>query len=136
MSHTILLVDDEPKMRDVLAVALTDLGYRVLQAASGREALDIVNRDEVDLVLTDLRMPGLTGRELLQEIKRARPTLPVILMTAYSTVKDAVQVIKEGAFDYVAKPFEMDELTATIENALRLYDVITTRPGVKARSWR
>jgi two-component system response regulator AtoC len=124
MSHTILLVDDEPKMRDVLAVALTDLGYRVLQAASGRDALDVVGRDDVDLVLTDLRMPGVSGRELLQEIKRARPNLPVILMTAYSTVKDAVQVIKEGAFDYIAKPFEMDELTATVENALRLYDVI------------
>jgi len=111
-------------MRDVLAVALTDLGYRVVPAASGREALDVVGRDDVDLILTDLRMPGLTGRELLQEVKRTRPNLPVILMTAYSTVKDAVQVIKEGAFDYVAKPFEMDELTATVENALRLYDVI------------
>ncbi|MGE5538971.1 MAG: sigma-54-dependent transcriptional regulator [Gemmatimonas sp.] len=124
MSHTILLVDDEPKMRDVLAVALTDLGYRVVQAGSGRDALDVLQRDEVDLVLTDLRMPGVSGRELLQEIKRARANLPVILMTAYSTVKDAVQVIKEGAFDYIAKPFEMDELTATIENALRLYDVM------------
>jgi two-component system response regulator AtoC len=124
MSHTILLVDDEPKLRDVLTVGLNDLGYRTLTAASGREALDIVQREDVDLVLTDLRMPGIGGRELLQEIKRIRPALPVVLMTAYSTVKDAVQVIKEGAFDYIGKPFEMDELTATIENALRLYDVL------------
>ena len=124
MSHTILLVDDEPKLRDVLAIGLNDLGYRTLSAASGRDAIDILQREDVDLVLTDLRMPGISGRELLQEIKRLRPTLPVVLMTAYSTVKDAVQVIKEGAFDYISKPFEMDELTSTIENALRLYDVL------------
>jgi len=124
MPHTILLVDDEPKLRDVLAVGLTDLGYRTLAAASGREALEILQREEVDLVLTDLRMPDMGGRELLLEAKRLYPALPVVLMTAYSTVKDAVQVIKEGAFDYIGKPFELDELATTIENALRLYDVV------------
>ena len=124
MSHTILLVDDEPKLRDVLSVGLNDLGYRTLAAASERDAIDILQREDVDLVLTDLRMPGIGGRELLHEIKKIRPALPVVLMTAYSTVKDAVQVIKEGAFDYIGKPFEMDELTTTIENALRLYDVL------------
>jgi len=131
MPHTILLVDDEPKLRDVLTVGLTDLGYRTLAAPSGREAIDLLQREDVDLVLTDLRMPGIGGRELLQEIKRLRPAMPVILMTAYSTVKDAVQVIKEGAFDYIGKPFEMDELTATIENALRLHDVM--RDNVRLR---
>ena len=85
MPHTILLVDDEPKLRDVLAVGLTDLGYRTLAAGSGREALDMLQREDVDLVLTDLRMPGIGGRELLQEIKRTRPALPVILMTAQAT---------------------------------------------------
>lgn len=132
MSHTILLVDDEPNLRDVLAVGLNDLGYRTLAAGSGRDALDILQREDIDLVLTDLRMPGIGGRELLQEIKRTRPALPVILMTAYSTVKDAVQVIKEGAFDYIGKPFEMDELTATIGNALRLYDVLRDNARLRA----
>jgi two-component system, NtrC family, response regulator AtoC len=132
MTHTILLVDDEPKLRDVLSVGLNDLGYRTLTAPSGSQALDLLQREEVDLVLTDLRMPGIGGRELLKEIKRIRPALPVVLMTAYSTVKDAVQVIKEGAFDYIGKPFEMDELTATIDNALRLYDVMRDNARLRA----
>ncbi len=124
MAHTILLVDDEPKMRDVLCVALETAGYRTLAAEGGQSALALIEQEDIDLVLSDLRMPGMTGRELLAEIKRIRPTLPVVLMTAYSTVKDAVQAIKEGAFDYIDKPFEMEELEATIANALRLYDVL------------
>lgn len=124
MSHAILLVDDEPKMRDVLSVALEDLGYRTLMAENGVGALELLDQEDVDLVLSDLRMPGMGGRELLREIKRRKPTLPVVLMTAYSTVKDAVQAIKEGAFDYIGKPFEMEELEATLANALRLYDVL------------
>lgn len=124
MPYTLLLVDDEPKLRDVLGVGLNDLGYRTIAAASGREALDILPREEIDLVLTDLRMPDMGGRNLLNEIKRLYPTLPVVMMTAYSTVKDAVQAIKEGAFDYIEKPFALDELAATIEHALRLYDIV------------
>jgi DNA-binding NtrC family response regulator len=124
MSHTILLVDDEPKLRDVLTVALSDMGYRTLSARSGREAIDVLQHEDVDLVLTDLRMSEMGGRELLRESKRLKPAVPVVLMTAYSSVKDAVQAIKEGAFDYIGKPFEMDELGATLGNALRLYDAI------------
>ncbi|MBI3706458.1 MAG: sigma-54-dependent Fis family transcriptional regulator [Proteobacteria bacterium] len=124
MSHTILLVDDEPKLRDVLTVALNDMGYRTLSARSGHEAIDVLQHEDIDLVLTDLRMSEMGGRELLRESKRLKPAVPVVLMTAYSSVKDAVQAIKEGAFDYIGKPFEMDELGATLGNALRLYDAI------------
>ncbi|HYM31138.1 MAG TPA: sigma-54 dependent transcriptional regulator [Candidatus Cybelea sp.] len=124
MPHTILLVDDEPKMREVVGVALEEMGYRALTADSGKAALDTLEREDVDLVLSDLRMPGMGGRELLAEVKRRKPDMPVILITAYSTVKDAVQAIKEGAFDYIGKPFEIEELTATIANALRLHDVL------------
>src|SRR5271157_1799199 len=124
MPHTILLVDDEPKMREVVGVALEELGYRALTAASGPAALELLEREDVDLVLTDLRMPSMSGRDLLVAVKRGRPNLPVVLITAYSTVKDAVQAIKEGAFDYIGKPFEIEELAATISNALRLYDVL------------
>src|SRR4051812_31109980 len=124
MSHSILLVDDEPKLGDVLSVGLTDLGYEVFRVGSGPDAIDMIQRRDIDLVLTDLRMPGMDGRELLREIKRLRPATPVVLMTAYSSVKNAVQAIKEGAFDYVCKPFEIEELNGTLANALRLYDVI------------
>jgi DNA-binding NtrC family response regulator len=124
MSHTILLVDDEPKLRDVLSVALSDLGYRVVEANSGAAALEMLNREDVDLVLTDLRMPEVTGYELLRECKRLDPDLPVVLLTAYSSIKDAVRAIKEGAFDFISKPFEIDELAATVGNALRLHDAV------------
>jgi len=124
MSHTILLVDDEPKMRDVLGATLADLGYRPLVASSGPEALEILEREEIDLILSDLRMPKMSGRELLLEVKRRHPNLPVVFITAYSSVKDAVQAIKEGAFDYIGKPFEIEELDATLVNALRLHDAL------------
>jgi DNA-binding NtrC family response regulator len=120
MSHTVLVVDDEPRMRQVLATALQELGYEALTAASAAEALEQVENDTVDLVLTDLRMPGMSGQELLAELRRRVPDVPVVLMTAYSTVKDAVEAIKSGAFDYIGKPFEMDELEATLAKALRM----------------
>jgi DNA-binding NtrC family response regulator len=124
MSHTILLVDDEPKLRDVLKVALGDLGYRVIEAEAGATALDIMRRETPDLVLTDLRMPEVNGYELLRECKRLDPDVPVVLLTAYSSIKDAVRAIKEGAFDFISKPFEIDELATTIGNALRLHDAV------------
>ncbi|HVI52381.1 MAG TPA: sigma-54 dependent transcriptional regulator [Candidatus Sulfotelmatobacter sp.] len=124
MTHTVLLVDDEPRLADVTAVALEQAGYRVLTAADGASALALLDGEQVSLVLTDLRMPGMSGRELMQEVKRLHPQLPVVVMTAYSSVKDAVQLIKEGAFDYVGKPFEIDDLEKTLKNALRLSDVL------------
>jgi DNA-binding NtrC family response regulator len=124
MPHTILLVDDEPRLSDVLTVALEQLNYRVLSAGTGQEALRLLDSESVDLVLTDLRMPGMSGRDLLKECKLRQPNLPVVVMTAYSSVKDAVEVIKEGAFDYVGKPFEMDDLATVVKNALRLSNAL------------
>lgn len=132
MSHTILLVDDEDRLADVVSVALEQFGYRVRLAHTGEEALKALDGDPVDLVLTDLRMPGMNGRDLLREIKLRQPSLPVVVMTAYSSVKDAVQVIKEGAFDYVSKPFEIDELEQTLKNALRLHDALADNERLRA----
>jgi DNA-binding NtrC family response regulator len=124
MPHTILLVDDEPRLADVLTVAIEQLGYRVLAANDGDKALHLLETETVDLLLTDLKMPGMSGRELLRESKQRQPGLPVIVMTAYSSVKDAVEVIKEGAFDYIGKPFEIDDLETVLKNALRLSDAL------------
>ncbi|MDR3435129.1 sigma-54 dependent transcriptional regulator [Telmatospirillum sp.] len=124
MSHTILLVDDEERLSDVLTVALEQLGFRVLSARTGKDALRLLETEQVDLLLTDLRMPGMSGRDLLRESKLRLPNLPVVVMTAYSSVKDAVEVIKEGAFDYVGKPFEIDDLETVLKNALRLSDAL------------
>ena len=125
MSHTILVVDDEPKLREVLAATLQELGYQTRMAESGMAALEQFDNDPVDLVLSDLRMPGMSGQQLLTELRRRAPNVPVVLMTAYGTVKDAVQSIKDGAFDYISKPFEIDELEATIAKALRMYTALS-----------
>ncbi|GGE04441.1 acetoacetate metabolism regulatory protein AtoC [Aureimonas endophytica] len=124
MAHSILIVDDEERLLDVLGGMLEGLGYQVLAAASAPDALVQLGRETVDLVLTDLRMPGMSGRDLLAEIRRLHPILPVVVMTAFTTLRDAVQMIKEGAFDYIGKPIEFDELEAAVANALRLHDAL------------
>ncbi|WP_062017803.1 sigma-54 dependent transcriptional regulator [Aureimonas sp. AU4] len=124
MTHTILIVDDEERLLDVLGGMLESLGYGIVQASSGASALVALEREPVDLVLTDLRMPGVSGRELLAEIRRAHPILPVVVMTAFTTLREAVQLIKGGAFDYIGKPIELDELEATVGNALNLHDAL------------
>ncbi len=124
MPRTVLIVDDETKLLHVLSVALEALGYQTLTASTGTAALKTLDVEDVDLVLTDLRMPGITGRELMRAIHERRPGLPVILMTAYATVRDAVDIIKQGASDYIGKPVEMDELESAIASALRLRDAL------------
>ena len=123
MSETVLVVDDEPRIRRIVEMALGDRGYRVLTAPSAEEAQDVLERERVDAVVTDLQLPGRSGLELLSDIRRADRGLPVILITAYGTVESAVEAIKAGAFDYVLKPFGVDELEALVERAL------DARPG-------
>ena len=108
--HTVLVVDDEAKLLEVLSVALENMGHAVLTAESAEEALDAVKTKDVHLVLSDLRLPGLSGRDLLGKIKATKPGLPVVVMTAYASLKDAVEIIKEGAFDYTVKPFDLSDL--------------------------
>jgi DNA-binding NtrC family response regulator len=131
MSRTILLVDDEPKMRDVLGSALEGFGYRVHSAADGVAALTVLEQEEIDLVLTDLRMPRMTGRELLLAVHERAPQLPVVLMTAYGDIRDAVEAMRVGAFDYLTKPFDIDEVAAVLAKALHLHDVL--RENVRLR---
>ena len=119
--YTILIVDDEANLLEVLAVALENMGYGTVTAETAEEALAVLEEREVHLVLSDLRLPGLSGRELMEKVKAANPDLPVVIMTAYASLKEAVEIIKEGAFDYTVKPFELDALEATIASALRYY---------------
>jgi two-component system, NtrC family, response regulator AtoC len=115
---TLLVVDDEPKIRRVLELSLADAGYRVLTAATAGDALHLLATERVDLVLTDLQLPDRSGLELLAEVRAARADLPVILITAYGTVESAVRAIRAGAFDYVMKPFRVEEIEALVERAL------------------
>ena len=124
MSHSILVVDDEERLADVLAAALEDLGYRATAVTSAKAALSALDQSRFDLVLTDLRMPVMDGRDLLREARARCPDTPVIILTAFAAVRDAVELVKEGAFDYIAKPFEIEDVAATIRRALRLADVV------------
>lgn len=132
MNTKILIVDDELRLADVLHVALEDRGYQTRIAASGNIALRMMEVESFDLVLTDLRMPDLDGRALLQEIKRRNPDMLVVILTAYASMRDAVDLVKEGAFDYIAKPFEMEDVAATLSRALKLTEVVRDNERLRA----
>jgi len=123
MKRTILVAEDEEKMRRILEVNLQD-GYRVLLAKDGEEALHMIKENEVNLLLTDMRMPEKDGLSLLHEVKRLRPEIPVVLITAYGTIESAVNAMKEGAADYLLKPIKMEEVELVIQRALLQADLI------------
>ena len=115
---TILVADDDDSLRRVLEFQLRDGGYEVLTAPDGLKALDIFTGREVDCLITDLRMPGLTGLELLRRVGAIKNETPVIVITAYGDVETAVEAMRAGAFDYVTKPFNRDQILMTVEKAL------------------
>src|SRR6185436_6453353 len=115
-SAKILVADDEVNLRRVLVAMLKRDGHEVVQAASGTEAMDRIA--EVDVVITDLRMPGADGMEVLRTVTRTHPQVPVIMITAYGSVGTAVEAIKAGAFDYIEKPFEQDQIRMIVEKAI------------------
>jgi len=112
----ILVADDEQNLRRVLAALLRRDGHEVVQAASGLEAIDRLA--DVDIVITDLRMPGADGMEVLRTANRNHPHVPVIMITAYGSVGQAVEAIKAGAFDYIEKPFEQDSIRVIVDKAI------------------
>jgi len=132
MTHNVLVVDDEPKLCDLLASALSQGGIQVFTAGNGLHALKVLEAEDIDLVISDWRMPGMDGPQLLAEIKTRYPHLPVIVMTAYSTVKNAVQSMRNGAFDYIAKPFDIDELDITVNKALQFRDILKDNQRMRA----
>ena len=120
MRKRILIVDDEPSIRRVLRAQLNRDGYDVTAAENGAEAITLLEREPFELVVTDLKMPGVGGMELLAYCATNFPGLPVILITAHGTVDSAVEAIKLGAQDYITKPFDQDDLRHVIQKALRV----------------
>ncbi|HSF30929.1 MAG TPA: sigma-54 dependent transcriptional regulator [Candidatus Tectomicrobia bacterium] len=114
----ILVVDDEPDMRDALTAALRREGFSISTAANGVEALEKVQGQPFDLIITDVRMPRMGGLALLQELKRTSATIPVVMMTGYGRIEDAVEAMKAGAFDYLLKPFSLEDLKVVVTKAL------------------
>jgi DNA-binding NtrC family response regulator len=117
-SERILIVDDEDGMRRLLSRVLTREGYDTVAVGSGAEALRLVANEHFDLVVTDIKMPEMDGLQLLAELKEYEPSLLVIVITAYGTIENAVQALRSGAYDYIAKPFENDEIRLTVAKAL------------------
>jgi two-component system response regulator HydG len=118
MSSRVVVVDDKLPMAETLADGLTDRGFAARALGSGREALTAVAQREVDVLVTDLRMPDLDGLTLLEQARAAAPDIPVIVMTAYGAIDSAVESIRKGAFHYLTKPFKLDELIVFVERAL------------------
>jgi len=115
----ILIVDDEEVLRDVLEAVLRREGFEVVMAASGEEALSILDEDEsIDLVILDIMLPGISGIDTLRSIRVSTPSLPVIIITAFSSIDGAIEAMKHGAFHYIPKPFKNEEVILTVNKAL------------------
>ena len=122
--QTILVVDDEPNYRVVLEEILKEEGFEVFTANSGTEGLPIVQNTDLDLVISDMKMPGMDGIQFLENIKKINRRLPVILITAYAEVEMAVEAMRLGAFTYIAKPFSNEALLAGVNKALEHYELV------------
>jgi len=126
----ILVVDDEEKMRDILRLMLELKGHRVDTASHGREALARIKENFYDLVIADIRMPEMDGRQLLEEINRLEHRVPVVFITAYASIEDAVEAMRAGAVDYIPKPFEEERIHLTVERALGISRLISEKEAL------
>ncbi len=131
MKRTVLVVDDEPNMQAVMRLILEEAGHRVRLAASAEEALAHAADPALDVVLTDLKMPGMGGEALFARLRESRPDVPVIVVTAHGSIRSAVQAIRDGAADYLPKPFEPEQLEIAVHNALRLRDILRENARLK-----
>jgi two-component system response regulator AtoC len=118
MSESIIVVEDEKIVRVSLVDALKEEGYTVLSVENGNDAIAALEEGQFSLVITDIRLPGSGGLEILRKSQAESPTTPVIMMTAYGNIKDAVEAMRIGAFDYITKPFDLDEMLLSVERAL------------------
>ena len=116
-SLNILVVDDEEVMRNLLCDVLTDAGYKVEAVLSGKEAIEKVNRDKFSIVITDLKIPGIGGIEVLRRLKATKSDICVIIITAYPSVESVVEAMREGAYDYIIKPFDIEGMKLVIHRA-------------------
>ena len=119
MKPTILVVDDESSHRQMIKAVLSAEGYEIKDAFNGIEAVKAIEEKFYDLILMDIRMPGLSGIETLQKIKDISPGIPIIIMTAYASVNTAIEALKSGAYDYLTKPLDIEELKILVANALQ-----------------
>jgi two-component system NtrC family response regulator len=122
--ETILIVDDEKNYLVVLEALLAPEGFEITTSSSAIDALSLIRNSDLDLVIADMKMPGMTGMELLEECQKIKPELPFIIMTAYGTIETAVEAMKKHAYDFITKPFQNEQLKLTVIKALENYRLI------------
>ena len=116
--YNILVIDDEATQRDVLTGYLKKKGYKIFSASSGKEGIEIAKKNPVDIILSDFKMPDLNGIKVLEQVKKINPEISFVIVTAYGTVENAVKAMRIGAFDYISKPVDLDELDLMIERII------------------
>lgn len=121
--HTILVVDDDPQMRESVSMLLSACGHDMVTAENGEQAIEKFQQTDIDVVLTDIRMPGISGVELAERLHDLNPELPVILMTAYAEIDVSVDALHKGAFDFIIKPYKPDYLIRAIGKAIRFSEM-------------
>ncbi|MHB8623130.1 MAG: sigma-54-dependent transcriptional regulator [Sulfuricaulis sp.] len=132
MKRTVLIVDDEQNMQAVMRMVLEGVGHHVLIADSGEAALIHIQNPNLDVVLSDLKMPGMGGEQFVIRCRKERPDVPVIIVTAHGTIRSAVKSIHDGAADYLTKPFEPEQLEIAVHNAIKLRDILRENAQLKA----
>lgn len=133
-SPTILIADDEPNIRRVLEAMFQKEGYNVFTAENGRKALDLIKENRnTDVLISDLIMPDMNGVELLEIVRENNPQVSVVMITAHGTIKTAVDAMRMGAFDYVTKPFDLDELKTLVKKAIERKSLATPDSSVKSK---
>ncbi len=128
----ILIVDDEEVLRDVLDAVLRREGYDTVMASSGEQALSLLDTETIDLVIADVMLPGISGLDAMRSIRISNPEIPVIVITAFSSIDGAIQAMKHGAFHYIAKPFKNDEVVLTVRKALEQRRLSTENDRLRA----
>jgi len=131
--YTILIADDEQAQRLVLAGHLKQSGYEVLEADCGIAALEIASKNLIDVVLSDFKMPDITGLELLKKIRSENPETSVVIITAFGTIETAVEAMKEGAYDYLTKPVDLDELDLILRKIIERNQLISENKLMKSQ---
>lgn len=132
MQRCVLIVDDEPNMLLVMQMALEQVGFRVLSAQRVEDAIAMLSKPELDVILTDLKMPGTSGVDFIRECQRQRDDLPIIVVTAYGSIRSSIECLQAGASDYLTKPFEPEELQFAVENTLRYRDLLRENRQLRA----
>ena len=132
MQRSVLIVDDEPNMLLVMQMALEQVGFRVYSAECVTDAVTMLANPELDVILTDLKMPGTSGVDFIRECQQQRDDLPIIVVTAYGSIRSSIECLQAGASDYLTKPFEPEELQFAVENTLRYRDLLRENRQLRA----